>query len=252
MKTGICSITLRQQSVDEVIACAAGAGLQAIEWGGDVHVPPGDPEHARGVAQRTTDAGLEVCSYGSYYRCGADDNSFPDVLQAALALGAPLIRIWAGDIGSDKAGASERERIAGRIRQAVGMAAEADAAIGLEYHRDTLTDTLESALRLVDEVDDPRLKLYWQPRNEGSVDRNCEELRSVLPHLCYVHVFHWGPGGFKDRYPLSDGGAVWREYFEIIRRAGLDPQTLLEFVRADDPAQVAPDVQTLRALVDER
>jgi hypothetical protein len=54
---GLCSVTLRSLAVDEVLATAAGARLGAIEWGGDVHVPPGSPA-ARDVGHRTNDAGL--------------------------------------------------------------------------------------------------------------------------------------------------------------------------------------------------
>ena len=38
---GVCSVTFRALSVEEVAQLAASAGVQAIEWGGDVHVPPG-------------------------------------------------------------------------------------------------------------------------------------------------------------------------------------------------------------------
>lgn len=41
------------------------------------------------------DAGLTVSSYSSYYRLGAGQD-FAPYLAAACALGAPVIRIWAG------------------------------------------------------------------------------------------------------------------------------------------------------------
>ena len=40
---GLCSVTMRQLGVEEVAKLAAESGLRAIEWGGDIHVPPGDP-----------------------------------------------------------------------------------------------------------------------------------------------------------------------------------------------------------------
>ena len=43
---GLCSVTLRARSIAEVVDAAVGAGLAAIEWGGDVHVPPGDLQAA--------------------------------------------------------------------------------------------------------------------------------------------------------------------------------------------------------------
>ena len=42
VRTGLVSVTFRQLPADEVVAVAAKAGLAAIEWGGDVHVPLGN------------------------------------------------------------------------------------------------------------------------------------------------------------------------------------------------------------------
>ena len=68
IKAGICSITFRRKNPDEIVRLAEQAGLDAIEWGGDVHVPAGDTAVARRVGQITLDAGLSVSSYGSYER----------------------------------------------------------------------------------------------------------------------------------------------------------------------------------------
>ena len=42
MKTGICSVTFKELSVQEIVGRVREAGLEAIEWAGNVHVPPGD------------------------------------------------------------------------------------------------------------------------------------------------------------------------------------------------------------------
>jgi len=91
LHSGICSITFRDHSVDGLIALCQKAGIEGIEWGGDVHVRPGDAETARSVREKTLAAGLKVCSYGSYYKCDAEDGAFGDVLESAEALGAPLV-----------------------------------------------------------------------------------------------------------------------------------------------------------------
>ena len=85
VKTGLVSVTFRQKSVEEIAALTAEAGLSGVEWGGDVHVPPGDREAARRAARLTRQAGLEVLSYGSYYRCQPGED-FTPVLESALAL----------------------------------------------------------------------------------------------------------------------------------------------------------------------
>ena len=90
---GLTSVTFRELSAAEVLCLAKEAGL---EWGGDIHLPPERPELAEELARRTAQAGLRSLSYGSYHRlCQGMD--FQPVLKAAARLGAPNIRIWAGD-----------------------------------------------------------------------------------------------------------------------------------------------------------
>lgn len=63
----LTSVTFRSLGVDQVIALAKEAGLDGIEWGGDIHVPMGDLSAARIAGEKTSAAGLSVLSYGSYY-----------------------------------------------------------------------------------------------------------------------------------------------------------------------------------------
>ena len=41
LKTGVCSVTFRNLNVERIIELVVEAGLDGIEWGGDVHVPTG-------------------------------------------------------------------------------------------------------------------------------------------------------------------------------------------------------------------
>ena len=90
---GLTSVTFRGKSCEEIIALAVRAGLECIEWGGDIHVPAGRLARAREVGERTRKAGLKVLSYGSYFRPLADEN-FQVIVDTALALGAETIRVW--------------------------------------------------------------------------------------------------------------------------------------------------------------
>ena len=58
LTAGLCSVTFRKLPSAEVIERAAAAGLGAIEWGADVHLPPGDPVAAKTLGARCRDAGL--------------------------------------------------------------------------------------------------------------------------------------------------------------------------------------------------
>lgn len=85
LKPGMCSVTLRQLSARHVLDVAATAGLACVEWGADRHVPPGDPRAAAEVRRRGLDLGIEVSSYGSYFRAGTDHPADFDAVLAAEA-----------------------------------------------------------------------------------------------------------------------------------------------------------------------
>jgi 3-dehydroshikimate dehydratase len=129
---GICSVTLRALGVDAVVRTAAAAGLAGIEWGTDVHVH--DAGSATKARTATRAAGLRIMSIGSYYRAGSFGN-FEDVLALATELGAPRVRIWAGDVGSADATAAQWEAVVEDTRRIAGLAAARGATLAFEYGR---------------------------------------------------------------------------------------------------------------------
>ena len=249
LRSGLTSISFRQLSVDAIIALAVEAKLDGIEWGGDVHVPHGDVALAKEVRRKTEAAGLTVCSYGSYYNCSKDGDSFTQVLDSAEALGAPVIRVWAGNQGSAEASSEYRAAFVAQLRRDVIAATERNITIGLEYHGDTLTDTQASAHQILKEVGLPELKLYWQPRTCGTFEGDIPELEAALPVMSHVHCFHWGPGGWTDRLPLSDGIEAWTAYLDMIRQAEGDRYIIFEFVKNDAPEQLLEDASVLRTML---
>ena len=84
LKSGLVSVSFRSLPPEEIVRLAAGCGLGAIEWGGDVHVPPGDIANAARVGEMTRAAGLAVSSYGSYYRLGAYGDGYGDVFPGSF------------------------------------------------------------------------------------------------------------------------------------------------------------------------
>jgi sugar phosphate isomerase/epimerase len=243
---GLVSITFRKLSPAEIIALCGQAGVRCIEWGGDIHVPPGDAAHARAIGQLTREAGLEVAAYGSYYRLGPDQpGKFEAAVTSAAALGAPTIRVWAGGKGARATEVDERCEIIADALRVADIAARHGITVCLEYHAGTLTDERESARALLGELAHPNIEFLWQPTNGAPVDECAARLLEMLPRLRNVHVFHWWPTA-AERHPLADGEAAWRSYIDIVRESGHDADFLLEFVRNDDPRQFLADAATLK------
>jgi 3-dehydroshikimate dehydratase len=250
LHTGLASVTFRALTPDEIIRLAKTAGLEGIEWGGDVHVPPGDLQRAQEVYSKTLEAGLRVTSYGSYYTAGSttQPHRFEDVLETALALHAPVIRVWAGKQGSQEASADVWQAVIADTARIVQLAAQKNAVVAFEYHENSLTDTPESTLRLIGAVNHQNLKCYWQRLDDLLVDQYTQQLNEVSPWLSNVHVFQEHN---TDRRPLAEGYTAWRRLLQFVNKLPGDRYCLLEFVRDDAPEQFIKDAQTLNRLLAE-
>lgn len=251
IRPGLVSITFRKFSPQQVLALAQRAGIDGIEWGGDVHVPHGDLSRAKDVRKMTKEAGLVVSAYGSYYRCGAPPEKTPawDAVQAsAAALGANAIRVWAGAQGSAAASADDRMRVVDDLHRICRAAAKEQMTVDLEYHANMFTDTLASTQTLLDEVNEPNLRTFWQPRHGIATEESIQDIHTLSPRLSNVHVFHWWPT-HADKKPLAEGVDRWRPFFSALKEDGRERFASLEFVLNDDPEQFVRDAKTLKELL---
>ncbi len=265
IRSGMCSVTLAKQSPQDVLQTVVRAGLQGIEWWGRDHVPHGDVEAARVVGDLTRAAGIEVAYYGSYYRAGvseADGLAFARVLDTAEALGAPMIRIWAGNQNGVEAEVAHIQAVIDDTLRIADLAAKRNVALTFEFHGGTLTDRNETAVRFAAQVPHPNVFFSWQPPHGYSLEHGLEGLQGLLPRLGTLHVYHWTigsyarntfnetirplvfPGDFH-RHPLEDGILRWQAYFAAARTTSRDHWALLEFVKGDAPEQVLADAATL-------
>lgn len=274
LKSGMCSITMRELDADDVVALAERAGLAGIEWGADGHVPPGDLDAAKSVARRCADAGVAVTSYGTYLGIAPfeDPDVPPDdlaaVLDSAETLGAPLIRVWTAFGTESDAPEADRAAVVATTRAITAAAARRGLGVALEFHPGTLTHTAAGARTVLDACateggGDPALRTHWQPDPALTPAEALAELRLVTDSLAYLHVFAWGPGGIAERYPLADGAELWRPALAIAGDAPplafdlgpapaaqpVERYALLEYVADDDPEQLVTDAATLNAWI---
>ncbi len=243
---GLVSVTYRPMTPTEIISAVKAAGLSAIEWGGDIHIPHGDTKTASIVGGMTRGACLFPISYGSYYRVGTygEDfrNEFMKCVEAADTLGAPNLRLWAGNKNSEDVFEDERRALITEIRACAKMAATRGKSISFEYHGGTLTNKAPSAVAMIEAVAEPNVTLYWQPNQFVSFEQNIENLKLVLPYVSNVHVFAWKE---HDRFLLAEHADMWRTYLDILASTGRSHGLLMEFVPNDDPALLCSEATTL-------
>ncbi|MDF3131060.1 TIM barrel protein [Kiritimatiellaeota bacterium B1221] len=249
IRSGLVSISFRKLSAGDLIEEVVKAGQQGVEWGGDVHVPHGDTAKAEQVARWMGDAGLESAAYGSYYRLAeADSPEIEAVLDAAEALGTSTVRVWAGKKASADADEAYRDAVKADTRRICSLAAKQNLRIAFEYHGNTLTDSIDSAGELLNDLQIDNLDSLWQPPN-GQPEEICEKsLQAILPRISNVHVFHWGKG-FMDRYALAEGKTRWQRYFELLQAEQKPRWALMEFVKDDALAQYHEDAKVLAEIL---
>lgn len=241
---GLVSITLRKLSPEQILDLCAESGLQAIEWGGDIHVPPGDLETAQRVGFLTRARGLSVAAYGSYYRLGVSEESglsFESVADTAAALGAPVIRVWAGNRESAQADDAWWDQVTTDARRIAAIARAREIRVAFEYHRHTLTDTRDAVRRLLAAV--PEVNTLWQPTIGWPHPEHLASLPEVLPRLEHLHVFKWLTDG--TRRPLAEGETEWREFLKILQPLDRPIPLLIEFVEQDNPENLRRDAAAL-------
>lgn len=244
----LTSVTFRSLGVDDVIALAKKAGLDGIEWGGDIHVPPGELETARITREKTSAAGLLVLSYGSCFTLGENGHGaeyFQTVLETAAALGAPVVRIWARKTPSADCTEDVFLTDASALKEYAAMASGYGIRIGIEFHNGTYNDTAESSLRLLNAVGAQNLRTYWQPIHP--YEGNLEDIKRLASHIENVHVYNWIYGERTVRKMLSENLRDWQDYIALI---GARPY-VLEFAKDDLPENFLQDAKTLHELVGE-
>ena len=244
---GLCSVTFRHLQPEAIIQLVKQAGITAIEWGGDVHVP--DAAAAREVRAMCEQNGVQPVSYGSYYKAGAGDlDGFSRTVETAVALGASNIRVWAGQLASSLIRMDMRRQIVAELLECGEVAASAGMTLSLEFHPNTLTDTNESAGRLLTELGSGNVYMYWQPRWDLSEDERLAGLMIALQRLTNIHIFAWQADG--TRLPLQQGGDFLIPALRLATQDGYDHYVFMEFVQNADERAFLRDAASLRQMIE--
>lgn len=246
---GLVSISFRNKCVNEIVRLCNEAGLSYIEWGGDVHCPSGDITRARELSAITRNAGLVPYCYGSYFRVGVNPvEEFNNICDSASALGAKTIRVWAYNKKYSDCNAEEIQKVTDEAKAVFAIAKEYGLCVNFEYHRSSLTETIDGALKLFSVLDKDVLRVHWQPNPEISESENLREL-SLLPRVDLVHVFAWTfEDGENIRHPLYDHHITWREYINHALKKNPECIFELEFFQNDKDEQCIEDAKVLAEL----
>ena len=243
-KTGLVSISFRNNTQREILEMMRQSDLKYIEWGSDVHAPHRSLDMLKELAEMQSQYGITASSYGTYFRLGiTPTEELVDYIKAAKILGTDTLRLWAGTKCGGEMSLPEIEKFMNAAWRCAEIAERECVKLCLECHQKTFTERLEDALMLMENADSDKIRMYWQPFYERTVEENLKYLRKIEPYVEHIHVFNWEGA---NRYPLVDGIGDWKRYVSALSR----PRTmLLEFMPDDLLTSLPREAEALREII---
>lgn len=187
MKTGFTSNSFRQiKSLKKIVEIAVASEVDCIEWSGDIHVKNiTDATEAKTLCD---DAGIEICSYGSYYRVGSKNaEEWQSVCETASALGAKSIRVWLGNADSEKTDDETYKNLLEDAKSICTVAEKYRLLVCPECHGNTYNNNTDAFLKIREDIGAANFKTYFQSRYRRK-DYDLDRIERTLPYIENVHV----------------------------------------------------------------
>ena len=241
---GLVSISFRKYAPEEIIRAAKTAGLSCIEWGSDVHAPARDIPRLQEIVALQQKYGMACSSYGTYLNVeNASAESLQAHVDAAKTLGTRILRLWCGSKRGDQMTDAERDAFFARCREVAEVAEKKDVIFCMECHHGTFTQRPEDAVALMQAVNSPHFRMYWQPFQWLDTAGSLAVARTVAPYTEHIHVFNWHGDG---KFPLAEAVEDWKTYLT----AFVTPRTLLlEFMPDDRIESLPAEADALRSII---
>ncbi len=243
-KTGLCSVSFRRNTPEEIAKAAHDAGLEFIEWASDAHAPCDDAAKIENIIFLQNQYGITCSSYGTYYKIGQHtiDDIYP-YIKTARMLGTNILRLWCGVKSSSLYSAEEKEALLDTCRQLAAVAKDEDVIFCMEYHNNTFTDSPDTAMELMQTVSSPNFRMYWQPEAFISADENDIRAEMLAPYSVNIHVFNH----IKSKaVPLSECLDSWKQYLSHFDG---EKVLLLEFLPNNSMDSLKAEAESLRTIV---
>jgi sugar phosphate isomerase/epimerase len=223
VQLGIFSRTYQPDGIDRIFARIAQDGYQAIQFNfssaGLPSLPEDWPEAAiKEVMASANQRGLTICALSGTYNMAhpdaairqADRIGFANVMRAAQFMQVPLVTLCTGSRDArnmwlhhpDNASPEAWVALRGELDLALDLAERHGVALGVEPEHGNVVANARIARRLLDEVDNPRLKIVMDAANlltPESQSRQREVVTEAVAllgaDLALVHTKDVGPAG---------------------------------------------------------
>ncbi len=258
----LCTIAFREKLLDDALDIARCIGFEAVElWGREPHVAEAyDYNRTRLIKQKCEERRLTIAALGSYLRFGATRKNsatadLRNILQTAYTLRAPIIRVWASDVGSAEASPQIWKKTVAEAREACQRCQKLGITLAVEMHDNTLADTADSTLRLIEEVGCDNFRVNYQPSAIEGMEDPIQRLEKVLPYVVHCHAQNFSCLGRPDgvapqRSSLREGLIDYREIVERLLAADFKGWIAVEFAHTEGDGKFAALAEDLEYLTE--
>ncbi|MCZ7573667.1 MAG: sugar phosphate isomerase/epimerase [Ardenticatenaceae bacterium] len=247
MRLSLCTLGLIDRPLEECIHLAADIGYQGIEpLAREPHLSPATPpQRVRAIAGLIREAGLAVpdlaAGVGGFSQLDPAGvqrqlDDLQRLLDIAVALSCPLVRILAGGPEPAQATATHWERAAEGLQRAAAIAASYGVRLGLELHYGYLHRDVAGVSRLLDSIGQANVGVIYDPANlyVARAEYGPAAVLRLGREILHVHVKDSvrvdaaGPGVmgpppylYRPR-PLGQGGVDYPPIVAALREIGYD------------------------------
>ncbi len=241
-RIGLTSTTFKKKSIEQIVSVAQKAGVEYIEWGENYHV--NTPEDAKKTKALCDAAGINIRSYGSYYRVGTnDEEAIKRICKVASIMGAESIRVWLGRKNSEE---TSNEEYLNLLADAKALCTEAEKyglIICPECHDHTYNNNTDAFLQFKKALGCSNFATYYQSRyfrfeyDLDRIDRTYDYIKDV--HISFSEVRREQRFRKKNRKYLP-------AILEKLKEKDFDGIVMIEFTAFSSERCFIGDVRRLR------
>ena len=242
-KLGLCSVTFRKKTAEDVVALSKKAGISFIEWGGDIHVKTLDD--AKKVKALCDETDIKISSYGSYFNSAIfDESKWHDTCKIAKEMDAHSIRIWLGKKNSQVTSDKEYNLLLENTKKMCDIATEYGLMVCPECHDNTFNNNTNAILRFIKELQRDNFKTYFQSRY-FRMEYDLDRIDRTYPYIKDVHI------SYRDLKREQLFRKKDKNYLDTLlkklKEKGFDGIVMIEFVSGNNEKNFFQDTEMLKS-----
>ena len=242
-KLGLCSVTFRNKSAEDIVYLAEKAGIEYIEWGSDVHVKTlGDAKKVKELCHK---ADIKISSYGSYFNSAAyDESKWTEICRIAKEMDAESIRIWLGKKNSQVTSEDEYKLLVSNTKKMCDIAAEYGITVCPECHDNTFNNDTDAILRFIGDLQRDNFKTYFQSRY-FRMEYDLDRIGRTYDYIKDVHV------SYRDLKREQLFRKKDKNYLDTLlkkfKKKGFNGIVMIEFVSGNNEKNFFKDAEKLKS-----